>query len=275
MAEPNPNIWGTVRGGRYILPDPLTGEEDRWTRVTTLAEALEDSFGLTGWKMRSVAVGIGQRQDLFDLAAASDLEEDKQQLDQLCKDALKASKSDARANYGTAFHKFTQRRDMGVAVRSPERWAEPLALYDKALEEWGIKIAPTMCERLTVVPELKVAGTLDKLVKYENDPTILDLKTGGKDEEGLIFGTMKMAIQLGIYSRGKVLWNASKKSWDRMPAGVNQTRGLVLHIPVGGKIARLYEVDLTLGWEMAHLAYSVREARKRKDYLTELAQVSI
>ncbi|MGH7239570.1 MAG: hypothetical protein ACREHG_05835 [Candidatus Saccharimonadales bacterium] len=274
MAEPNPDNWGRVQRGRYVIPDPATGAERKWTRATTLAETLDDSFGLTKWKTRAVAFGIGQRQDLFDLAAASDMEEDKRQLDRLCADAMKAAKADARANEGTAFHKFTQRRDMGVAVRQPKKWDEMLALYDKALAGWGIKVAPTMCERLTVIPELNVAGTLDKLVKFENTPTITDLKTGGNEEDGLVFGSMKMAIQLGLYSRGKVLWNFGAHKWDTTPTGVDQNRGLVIHMPVGGKIARLYEVDIALGWELANLAYKVREARKGK-YLTEVAQVSL
>jgi hypothetical protein len=263
MAEPERDRWG-----RYKLPHPETGERRGWTRVTKLAEALDDSYGLTQWQKRNVVYGIGKREDLADLAAASDLD-DKQQLDSIVKQATAAAKADARANKGSAFHKFSQRIDQGENVRAPGRWSPLVELYIKAMTEWGIQTAPTLCERITMVPELEVAGTMDKIVKYQDIPTIFDLKTGGN----VILGGMKIAIQLALYSRGCGLWDMDAEAWRPMPRGLDQSRGLVLHMPVIPDpetqllTATLYEIDLDVGWEKAWLAYNVRKSRNKKDYL--------
>src|SRR5690606_41320127 len=62
--EPNGNIRRD-QYGRYILPDPVTGEEKPWTRVTTLAGTLADRRGLEKWAQRNIVYGLGQRQDLY------------------------------------------------------------------------------------------------------------------------------------------------------------------------------------------------------------------
>lgn len=262
MAEPDRDRWG-----RYKLPDPETGETRAWTRATTLAEACIDTFGLMGWKMRQVAVGIGMREDLQDLAAASD-PDDIKQLDQLCKDAMSAAGADTRTFKGTSLHKFTQRIDQGEKVRAPGRWANDLAVYQKAMETWGILTHPKMCERITLIPELEVAGTMDRIVKYQEVPTIADLKTG-KD---VLRGSMKIAIQLALYAHGYGLWDEEAKTFKGMPRGLSKERGLVIHLPAGEARADLYEVNLELGWEAAKLAYQVREFRKKKDYMTQIGE---
>ena len=255
--EPKRDRWG-----RYILLDPETGEERHWTRVTTLAEALSDSYGLTDWKLRNVVYGIGQRQELYELAAASDVD-DKHQLSDIVEDAMKASGADARSKIGTTLHKFTQRLDMGEPTKVTKRWEDDVAAYEQAKAEWGIITAPSMCERITAVPELSVAGTMDRLVKFQNQPTVMDLKTGSSVE----LGQLKIAIQLAIYSRGKVLLNEDNGKWEPMPRGVNQDTGIVVHLPAGEASPKLYYVDLRAGWHFAQLAYEVREGRKRKDLL--------
>ena len=266
MAEPERDRWG-----RYRLPHPETGEARGWTRVTTLAGALEDSYGLGEWQKRNVVYGIGVRQDLADLASASDAD-DVQQLNDIVKQATAAAKADLRANKGTALHKYTERIDRGEAVRAHNRWDADLDVYKRALTKWGIQTHPKMCERITLVPELEVAGTMDKIVKYQNVPTIADLKTGGSVEKGLSLGGMKIAIQLAIYSRGCGLWDMDKKLWRPMPKGLNQELGIIIHLPAGEATATLYEVDLNVGWELALRAYQVRQDRKKKDYLVKVGE---
>lgn len=256
MAEPKRDRWG-----RYLLPNPLTGEERAWTRATTLASTLKDTYGLEKWGKRMVVVGLVARPDLLDLAYASDAD-DKQQLDDLCDQAMAAAKTGARANQGTALHKFTQRLDMGELTRSPRQWEDDLRAYQELKEQHGILTHPSMCERMTVVPELEVAGTMDKVVKHNGQPKILDLKTGSTVE----FSGLEISMQLAIYAHGKGLWNMEEEQWDQMPA-VSQSEALVIHLPAGEKTATLYTVDIATGWEIAKTAYTVREWRKDKDLL--------
>ena len=262
MAEPERDRWG-----RYLLPHPETGEKRAWTRATTLANTLKDTYGLEKWGKRMVVVGLVSRPDLLDLAYASD-PEDKQQLDELCDDALKAAKTSAKANQGTALHKFTQRLDGGESVRAPRQWQADLDAYEALKARYGILTHPTMLERMTVVPELEVAGTMDKIVKHNGEAKILDLKTGSTIE----YSGLEIAMQTAIYAHGEGLWNMEYSEWDQMPA-VSQTEALVIHLPAGGDPetgehkATLYSVDIAMGWEIAKTAYLVREWRKSPDLL--------
>src|SRR5690242_5913239 len=107
MAEPERDRWG-----RYKLPHPETGESRGWTRVTKLADTLEDSYGLPGWQKRDVASGIGKRLDRADLASAPELDDWEQRGD-VVRQATAAAKADMGANQGAALHKFTERIDRG------------------------------------------------------------------------------------------------------------------------------------------------------------------
>lgn len=258
MSEPKRDRWK-----RYVLTDPVTGDEKPWTRATTLAGALDDGYGLNQWKMRSVVIGLTAREDLLDLAYACD-PDDRDQLDDLCESALNAARADASSNRGTALHKFTARLDANQLSRSPRQWQDHLDAYMALKESEHIQTAPKFIERITVVPELSVAGTMDRIVKHNGETKIADLKTGGIKYDG-----MKIHIQLAIYAHGEGLWNNDTKSWEPMP-DVSQSEGLVIHLPAeldenGDLIPpKLYPVDLELGWQMAQTAHLVREWRKTK-----------
>ena len=267
MAEPKRDRWD-----RYLLPNPRTGEERAWTRATTLANTVKETYGLDKWGKRMVVLGLVARQDLLDLAFASD-PEDKQQLDKLCDDAMAAARAGDRAHKGTALHRFTERLDGGEKVRAPERWQADLDAYAEIKERYGILTHPRMLERITVVPELEVAGTIDKVVKHKSQAKICDLKTGSTIE----FSGMEIAMQLAIYAHGEGLWNMAEERWDDMPA-VSLTEGLVIHLPAGGLVdangnptgehrATLYSVDIATGWEIAKTAYQIRAWRKSEDLL--------
>lgn len=256
MGEPKRDGYG-----RYLLPGPDGDNERPWTRATTLSGALKDTYALDKWNKRMVVLGIAARPDLYDLACASD-PEDKKQLDDLCEDALKAAKAGIRANQGTSLHKFTQRLDEGHESRAPARWEKDIDAYLELKQRYGILTHPRMCERVTIVPALGVAGTMDRIVKHKGEAKIGDVKTGTTVE----YSGMEIAMQLAIYSRGIGLWNDKIGEWDQMPA-VSQVEGLVFHIPVGEGRATLYSVDLDFGWKVAQTAKLVREWRKDKDIL--------
>ena len=45
------------RYGRYVLPDPDTGEERSWQRMTRLTKMLTDSYNIDRWRLRQTAAG--------------------------------------------------------------------------------------------------------------------------------------------------------------------------------------------------------------------------
>jgi hypothetical protein len=123
------------RWDRPLIPHPVTGVEQPWTRVTTLAGTLKDSYALGQWQQRMVAHGIGKRSDLYALACALDPEADKKRLQEVCDKAKDAAEADRGANHGTALHAFTDRHDRGLPVTNvPAHLQADFDAYRRGME---------------------------------------------------------------------------------------------------------------------------------------------
>lgn len=258
VAEPKRDRWG-----RYLLPDPDTGKEVSWTRVTTVANTLADRYGLEQWAKRNVALGLAAREDLYALAASC-TPDDKKQLNTIVKDAEEAAKARSGANLGTALHRITERVDRGEDLDIPDAWRADVDAYAQTLVDNHIKVHPEYLERIVVVPKAKVAGTLDRLVTVETVDGLIvgDIKTG---QDVVTYGMGEIAIQLALYANASHMWNGD--GYDPMP-DINKQRALVIHLPVGQGECNLHWVDIEAGREAARMALAVRDWRKRKDLST-------
>jgi hypothetical protein len=258
--------------GRYLLADPTTGEIIPWTRATTLAGCLDDTTSLDIWKNRNIVFGIGRRPDAYALAASAATTtdtEDKRTLDVAIHLAEEASQSSAKANLGTALHGFTQRNDLGEKnVVVPEQWTNDVVAYTDGFTTWNMWPHDNFIERVLLIPEIRTAGTVDRLLMADDWelPKIGDLKTGKVEGKGRSF-----AIQLAIYSRATHWHDPKDNSYHEMPA-IDQAKGVIIHLPVGQGRCDFYEVDLVAGWEAALLANDVHQWRKRKDLCIPFAK---
>ena len=81
------------RWGRPLITPVGGGKARAYTRVTTFAGTLEDSFGLGLWQQRMVALGLTMRKDLLLQVAAhnTDSAEDKATLNRICENAKQAA----------------------------------------------------------------------------------------------------------------------------------------------------------------------------------------
>lgn len=258
------------RWDRPLIPHPVTGEEQAWTRVTTLAGTLKDSYALGQWQQRMVAHGIGRRQDLYALACALDPEADKKRLQEVCDKAKDAAEADRGANHGTALHAFTDRHDRGLPVTNvPAHLQADFDAYRRGMELNRLAVFDGLLECQVVVPELDASGAFDRLLldKSTGRPVIGDLKTGKApywDE---------IAIQLSIYAHGTHIWNPDSRTFTEMPPGVDQERAVVMWLPAGQARFEAWSVDIAAGWEMAKVAAQVRDYRKRKDLAAPMTPV--
>jgi hypothetical protein len=266
-ARPEPR---RDRYGRYLLPDPNTGREIPWTRVTTLAKTLSDQYGLTKWQCRMVTKGIAARPDLYALAAATPID-DKATLDRLVDDAKEAAAASSGARLGSALHSFTEQLDAGEQVEVPAPWDKDVAAYQQTLHQAGIIIDPAHIERIVVVPELGVAGTFDRILTIPDTdaPVVGDLKTG-KD---LSYGWGEIAIQLAIYANAKLMWDPTAGRYEPMPP-MNRSDAIVIHLPVGQAKCDLYWVDIAAGWDAAQQCAAVRQWRARDDLAVKFTPIT-
>lgn len=269
------------RYGRYRLPHPTSGRVIPWTRVTTFAKSIADTYKLSMWQQRMAIKGLTLRPDLYASTAATPLE-DKSSLDKLVESAKEVAGSKTAAGLGTALHSFTEARDRGEEV-TPGPWSKGIEAYSAALVQHGITVVPGMIERKIISTRFNVAGTFDRIFHTDKpcpscgkSTCIGDLKTG----RDLEYGWNEIAIQLALYAHGDAIWDVEAREYIAMP-DLCQCSAIVVHLPAlpgkdedGNPIettATLYDVDITQGWRAAELCEQVREWRRARNLATPRA----
>lgn len=302
--HPNLSVPRDGHGKPLVIPE-AGGKPKALVRTTTFIDCIEDKSSLVDWGKRMVLVGAQKRPSLLDAVAELDPNDsaDKQKLNALAERALDISGANDKREKGTYLHDLSEYVDRGEQLPSH---ASVQDLEDMAA--YMMETAPLTVysvEQFVVCSELGVGGTYDRTYGYEGlDPNgkavsgrfIGDLKTGSVD-----YGGLKMASQLAIYSRAKKYdhtrfpapdrdadekafqkWKKTEVSAEEaakayaVPAPVNQDWGIIVHLPSGQGVCKLYWVDLNIGWRAAQLALTIREMRSlsRKAMRPFAAQVT-
>lgn len=272
------------RWGRPLIEAP-DGRIKAYTRASTLGKALEDGAGLTKWLQRQAVMGVASRKDL--VLAVNAHRHDKDKLAEIVEQGMQAAESSAAATTGTALHELCDQYDQGQTPYVPEEFAADVQAYLDATATLEVVVT----EEFAVCDELEVGGTPDRVYKLlvplaMPDGSILpagtfvigDIKTG----KSLDFGHIGYSVQMAVYAHAKRydLSTGRTRSYGRMgeiPVGdrsdwvpgeqVDQDWGLIVHLPSGKGRATVHPVNLAIGWELAQLAATVREWRKRKDII--------
>jgi hypothetical protein len=280
----NPNLSvERDRFGRPLIQTP-DGTITPYTRSSTLGKALSDETGLTRWKQRMTAVGIAARKDL--VLAVNAHRKDKNKITELVEQAMEVAESSAGATTGTALHELCDQYDQGQTPYVPAEFKPDVQAYLAATELLEVVVSECFC----VCDELCVGGSPDRiyrlkapLVAAEKEllPTgallVGDIKTGSS----LDFGHIGFSVQMAVYARSQRYdlsgGHTAEYRGRHIPVGqrsdwvpgeeVSRDWGLIVHVPSGEGRASLHPVDLKAGWELAQLAATVREWRKRRDLI--------
>lgn len=248
------------RYGRYLIPDPETGKPVPYTRATTFAKAVSDTFGLHKWMLRMGGIGLAQRQDLLLGVAAAD-PTDSKTLDRLMAEAKDHAGAASGANIGTALHSFTEAVDRGQTPDIPPPWDADVAAYVAAVADAGLTIVPELIEQVCVVPDLQVAGTFDRIVRTSDGRLVIaDLKTG-KD---VSYAMGEISVQLALYAAATHIFHPDTGELEAMP-DVDQAEALVFWAPAGQGRCEVLSVDIAAGRDMFKTITTVRDWRKRRD----------
>jgi hypothetical protein len=247
------------RYGRPMVVPPKGGKAVPYTRTTTVAGSLDDGTALVAWKLRMAAAGLTLRPDL--LLAASANRDNKLEMDKLVEDAMEAAGATSAATIGTAIHTLTEKHDRGEDLGViPEEYVADIQAYADATK----KFKNIFIEQFCVLDKYKIAGTPDRVVEYQGQLYISDLKTGS------IAYPNKIAMQLAVYAHGLPYDPATttRGSWG----GVNQEKGIIVHLPAGSGKCELHFVDIAQGWKGIELAMKVRAFRDTKKSLVTSIQ---
>lgn len=248
-----------------------TGMLVPWTRTSTILDTHEDKEGIFKWTKRLVVKGIGAREDLYALAAATRLE-DKAGLLKIADQAFDYAKGQAASNLGTALHGFLERwveGDKDLVV--PSQWKGDVGAVMAAFQAANIRLRPDLQEVCVVRPDLKdgdaggLAGRLDLVVEMLNPETgeweliLADYKTGS---DPLLYGSWKIQQQLGLYGTAWAIWDGTH--WRPMPK-IRRDKILMVHVLPGQASAQIHIGDVDPVALEEDLAAAYRTRRRRKE----------
>lgn len=249
---------------RYILPDPRTGEKvGGWTRATTFAATIAESYALQIWKQRQVVWGLSRRPDLITMASTISGPEDKAALGAIVDEAHIAGGTDAKANRGTSIHRACQAAELGRYAEVPEELRPHVGGYFAAVKDAGLQILPEYVERVVIVDRYHVAGQLDNLVLCPDGKIrVLDKKTGNLD-----YADVEFAVQLATYAHADAMFNYQTGRYEAMPE-VATDYAIIAHIDPETGRTELQRVNIELGWLWARTCAEVMDIRKTKHVIT-------
>jgi len=263
-----------VYGGYSNLP-PVPGWEGKtyWTRTSTLAKTLDDTWNLSQWGKRMVVWGIKQRPELLDMVGNRIKDPGgktgKGILDAVATRALEEAETFKGADAGTDLHNLAEEMEfLGHVpeIATPEQ-RRTLNAYQAGLASQGLEILPEFTERVVVCPELGCAGRIDRIVRDHETLMIGDLKSQ-KWEPGA-YDSLSLSIQLGVYANASYMLDAESWTWVPMPQ-VSKIGGVVFWIPsVRPGVFEAYDVDLVQGYKFARAAYQLRQWRYLRGIVTK------
>lgn len=239
------------RYGRPLIIPPSGGKAIAYTRATTIANSLDDASALTAWKMRMAAIGLTTRPDI--LLSITAAQEDKMAVNSLIEDAMQVAGANKAANIGTAIHSFAERLDLGLDLGVvPPEWIPDIKAYEETTKILNKKFI----EQFSVLDKYKIAGTPDRVVEYNGELFIADIKTGRVDHPNNI------AIQLAIYANGLPYDSATatRGTWG----DVNKNKAIIIHLPAGTGTCKLLWIDIKEGFKGLQFAMKVRKWRDQK-----------
>lgn len=264
-------------GGYSNLP-PVPGWEGKtyWTRTSTLAKTLDDTYNLSQWGKRMVVWGLRKNPNLIDMIGKRITDPNgragKEILNAVATRALEEAETFKGADAGTDLHDLAEILDAtGALPTSPVPTREQtrtLAAYELGLRRQKIRVLPEYTERVVVCPELGVAGRIDRIVDdFDQGLKIGDLKSQ-KWEPGA-YDSLALSIQEAVYANASYMLDAESWTWIPMPE-VSRKEGLIFWIPsTRPGVFEVYEVDLEAGYQFARAASMLRQWRNRKDIVTK------
>src|SRR4249920_2238364 len=237
--------------GRPKIKQP-DGSVETYSRISTFAKALDNGYGLVEYKQRHTAVGIARRPDLAAMAAGLD-PSDAEHLDPIIDSALDYAGANAKANYGTAVHTFTEPNALDYA---PDSMKPDIAAYFAELEREGITVLAT--ELFVVNDTYKAAGTLDHIYLHPRYGVVV----GDKQT-----GTLRYpchAIQVAMYANSQ---RYDVATGERSPIidGLNLEVGLIVHIPNGEARCEFIPRNIRRGYDAAATAAVTRKWQTEKE----------
>ncbi len=233
------------RWGRPLITPLDGGKPVGYTRVSTLAKALDDLNNLMAWKARKTAEGLVRRPDLLTLVSGAIANGDpdtdwptKKALNAAVEQAMEAAGSSKGATAGTGFHSLTEAIDRGnepLFVSAADRVRLDAYRAATAHIEW------LDIECFVVNDALRAAGTFDRLGRLPDGRVVVaDLKSGKSEADYPFSTTVQNLAEYTAHERGDLVPRAEAEVFledvDRLREDVDrlEARLALLEQRLGG-----------------------------------------
>lgn len=285
-------IFGHVYNHRYHMP-LLPGETGvksggDWvphglTRTTNLCGAIVETRALSIWEQEQALIGMVLDPTLYeelavkvhrwvsegvDFSRIRDFPEVRLALTGFPKhedqSIIGRAKHAAGANQarqaGIVRHEAWEHRSkLGELIGTAEMQAQMLAV-EALLADAGLQIIPSLSERTIRNTMVNCAGRFDNVLLEMHTGRLLmaDLKTKRRK----FYSWLEIDAQLATYAKAEWMITEDARGYEEGPAEyVDQTEGVVLHMPSNGETPYLRRADLVRGWRIAQLARQVMDER--------------
>lgn len=255
---------------RPLITDLKSGRLVPYRRTSKYGSVLEDTTFLDAWDRRMVAYGMSHDPALGraiqELPANHRMWEkrDKDIANAVVDEAKIVAKAGKLAEIGTNLHEITELSDLGLQLPAlSTEFESALSHYQRVLKTAGVRVIPDFVECRMVCDQMRAAGTADRIVSYQGEMYIFDVKTGLSS-----FGGMTYAVQLALYA-ASLLYDA--EAGERLPTPqVSRTRGIICALPSDGSSCELKWVDLVKGFRAAKVAQQVYEFQQERSWYQKL-----
>jgi hypothetical protein len=248
--------------------------------VTNLVGAFEDTRALSTWEQALALVGLALAPELHGEmvlvvheAISQGVPYDDKTLramlagypgragESIIGRAKAIAKANAAAQRGTNAHRAWEHRGKTGELIGTDEHQRIVLDTEGLLEQAGLERVPGLSERCVRNLEVRAAGRFDDILLERSTGRLLmaDLKT----KSAAFYSWMTVDAQLATYANAEWMLTEGNAHYAFGPKGigVDQTEGVILHVPSDGGQPRLERADLVQGWETAKLARRVVDHR--------------
>lgn len=280
------------RYGQYQLPHPTTGRPAAFSRATTIASTLDETYNLDMWIQRqlikSVMEGVRLQMDLQSGGRTPTPEEQQlheamttlwatdpgtQKFNQAADVVNNLQGGRDSSEFGTAVHAWLEAVDCGIVLPSkvPSLFRDHVEAYREVLKRHALLPVPEYTERIVCnddngfggQPGETITGTLDRLFRVVSTGHLVlgDVKT--TKANSLEWGALDFAIQLSIYRYASHMLKLDGSGWDPMPE-LHSDTAYLMHIPSDDPArSSCVALNMAFGREALQVAVYVRDLRRR------------
>jgi hypothetical protein len=252
--------------GQYLI-HPSNGKKlVGFTRATTIAKTLDDSFGLEGhWKSHTLA-GAHIDPELAGKAFQALADGDKQAAKKYAEQAFHKAGGNTKRDRGSLVHDYTERKVADPTYVVPELYAADVDAVIQWIADNGFTVCVEWSEHIVLMEQHRIAGRMDFVLHHTATDTyyVGDLKTGS-----VTYGAIAWAIQLAIYANADCAYvqgDADDGSDDRrleLPP-LNRERAIILNAPLDTGTCVGYWLDIATGADLLALCLDVRKTGRLK-----------